>query len=60
MRSSKLIIISIAQMVMANYGFGGRFHDPTYFEVGLFFTFLAVIIKFIAPLQIFMEKFNLM
>ena len=37
MRSSKLIIKSIAQKVVASVGFGCRFHDLKYFEVGIFF-----------------------
>ena len=36
MRSTKLIIIGIAQKVMAKFGFGPRFHDLEYFEVGFF------------------------
>ena len=36
MRSSKLIIKSNAHMVMAKFGFGRRFHDLKYFEVGFF------------------------
>jgi hypothetical protein len=37
MRFSKLIIKSIAQKVMAKYGFERRFHDLKYFEVGHIF-----------------------
>ena len=37
MRSSKLIIKSIAQNVMAKFGFGQRFHNLKCFEVGFLF-----------------------
>ena len=37
MRSSKLIIKSSAQKVMAKFSFRCRFHDLTYFEVGIVF-----------------------
>ena len=37
MRSSKLIVESDAQKVIAKFGFGHRFHDLKYFEVGFFF-----------------------
>ena len=40
MRSSKLILKSIAQKVMSKSGFASRFHDLKYFEVGIFFIFL--------------------
>ena len=40
MRSSKLILKSIAQKVMSKFGFARRFHDLKYFEVGFFFIFL--------------------
>jgi hypothetical protein len=36
MRSSKLLIKSTAQKVMANSSFGHRFYDLIYFEVGFF------------------------
>jgi hypothetical protein len=36
LRSSKLIMKNIAQKVVATFGFGRRFHDLIYFEVGCF------------------------
>ena len=36
MRCSKLILKSIAQKVMAKYGFECRFHDLKYLEVRFF------------------------
>ena len=41
---------------MAKSGFGRRFHDLKYFEVGFFFIFLEFIINLRAPLQKFVEK----
>ena len=38
--SIKLIIKSIAQKVMAKYGFGRRFHDLEYFKVTFCFIFI--------------------
>jgi hypothetical protein len=41
---------SMAQNVMAKFGFGHRFHDLKYFEVGLFFfIFPHFIINLRAP-----------
>ena len=61
MRSSKHIIKSIAQKVMANFGLGHRFHDLQYFEVGIWVIFLEAIINLKAPLQKIIEKnINLM
>ena len=37
MRSSKVIFKNIAQKVMTKYGFGCRFLDPKFFEVGTFY-----------------------
>ena len=37
MRSSKLIIKSDAQKQMVEYGFGRRFHDLKYIEVGIIY-----------------------
>ena len=50
--SSKDIIKSIAQKVMAKYDFGSRFHDLKYFEVGKFLI-LEFFINLRAPLQKF-------
>ena len=43
---------------MAKYGFGRRFHDLKYFEVGFFFIFLEFIINLRATLQNFVEKYQ--
>ena len=51
MRSSKLIIKSTK-----NYGFGCRFDDLEYFDVGCFFMFLEFIIKSRASLHKLIEK----
>ena len=40
MRSSKLIIKSIAQKVMAKYGFGGKFHHLNILKLDFFPYFL--------------------
>ena len=53
MRSSKVIIKSIAQKVMVNFGFEHRFHDLKYFEVGFFFISLEFIINLRTSLQKF-------
>jgi hypothetical protein len=37
MRSLKHVIKNIVKKVMAKYGFGHRFHDLKYFEVGFLF-----------------------
>jgi hypothetical protein len=37
MRSSKLIIKCLAQKEMTIFGFGHRYHDLEYFELGTFF-----------------------
>jgi hypothetical protein len=37
MRFTNIIIKSITQKVMPKSGFGNRFHDLKYFEVGIFF-----------------------
>ena len=37
MGSSKVIIKSTDQKVMIEFGFGYKFHDLKYFEVGFFF-----------------------
>ena len=60
MRSSKLIIKSIAQKVMANYGFGCKFHDLKYLDFRFFFfIFLEFIINMRATLQFCRKhKFN--
>ena len=54
LRSSKLIIKSDAQKQMVEFGFGRRFHDLKYFEVGIFFhkplihyLLKGIIIKFV-------------
>ena len=47
---------------MVDFGFGRRFHDLKYFEVGfiLFFIFLQFIIKLRATFQNFLENINRM
>jgi len=61
MRSSKFIIKSTAQKVMAQFGSGHKFHDLKCFEVGIcFFIFLKSIVNLRAPLQKFVENINLM
>ena len=61
MRSSKAIIKSNAEEVMAKYGFGRRFHELKYFKVTFnFFIFLEFIINLRASLQKFVENINLM
>ena len=50
MRALRLIIKSDARKVMANSGFGCRFHDLAYFEVGRFFVFLEFFINLRASL----------
>ena len=47
---------STTQRVMAKFGFGRRFHDIKYFEVGFIFMFLEFIINLRATLQKFVEK----
>jgi hypothetical protein len=59
MRTSNFIIISIAQRVMGKYGFGCRFHDLEYFEVGNIFIFLEFIINLKLALNVFFKKTNL-
>jgi hypothetical protein len=54
-----LIIKSIAQNVMAKYGFGHKFYDLKYFEVGFFFIFLVFIIKLRVALQKYVENHQL-
>ena len=44
MESSKLVIKSIVQNQMAEFGFERRFHDLKYFELG---TFLASFLNLI-------------
>ena len=39
LRSSKLSIARDAQKQMIEFGFGCRFHDLNYFEVGIFITY---------------------
>ena len=56
MRSSKLIIKSATQKIMAKSGFRLRFHNLKCFEVGFIPIFLELIIKLRAPLQKFVEK----
>ena len=56
MRSSKLIIKSVARKVMANFDFGCSFHELEYFEAGIFLIFLEFIINLRAPLQKKLEK----
>ena len=56
MRSSKLIIKSTAQKVMAKSSFECRFHDLKYFKVGYFFMFLEFTLNLRASLQKFVEK----
>ena len=51
MRSSNFIIKSVAQKVMAKFGFDEDFHGLKYLEVGVFFMFLESIIKLRAPLH---------
>ena len=51
MRSSKFVIRSDAQKVMAKLGVGCRFHDLKYFEVVLFFIFLKFFVKLKVALQ---------
>ena len=48
MRSSKLIIKSIAQEAMTDSSFGHRFHDLKYFEVGFVFF---IILEFFYKLE---------
>ena len=43
MRSSKLVITSVAQKVMAKSGASRRFHGLKYLEVGIFFIFCKFI-----------------
>ena len=56
MRSSKLIIKSDVEKAMAKYGFGRKFHDLKYFEVGFFFVFLEFTRSLRVSLQKFVEK----
>ena len=56
MTSSKLIIKSIAQKVMAKFGFGRKFHDLKYLEFGIFFLILEFIINLRETIQIFVKK----
>ena len=57
MRSSKRIIKSISQKLMAKFGVGRRFHDLKIFWCWIFFfIFLEFIIHLRATLQKFVEK----
>ena len=56
MRSSKNVIKSGAQMQIAKFGFGRKFHDLKYCKVGFFFIFLEFIIHLREPLQNIIEK----
>ena len=59
MRPSKLIIKSTAQKVMANSGFGHRFHDLQYFGVRFFFfRFREFVINLRASIQKLVEKYQ--
>lgn len=51
-----VIIECTAQKVMVKYGYGCKFHDLKYFEVGFLFTFLAFVINLRAPIQFFFVK----
>ena len=52
MISLNIIITKITQKAMAKVGFGRRFHDLIYFEVGfIFLIFLEYIINLRATLQ---------
>jgi hypothetical protein len=42
MRSLKPVIKNIVKKVMAKYGFGHKFHDLKYFEVGFLFRIPCV------------------
>ena len=55
MRASKVIIKGDAQKVMGKCGFGHRFHDLKYFEVGIFLIFLDFV-NLRALLKNFLEK----
>ena len=50
MKSSRLIVKNIAQKVRAKFGFGRRFHDVKYFEVGFSLIFLEFIMNLRASL----------
>ena len=56
MRSSKLIIRNNAQKVMAKSGFGRRFHDLKYIEVGFLYIFLEFTINARAKLHNELDK----
>ena len=59
-RFLNLIIKYISQKVMATYGFGRRFHDLEYLEVGIYFIGLEFIINLRAPLQNLVGKHLIM
>ena len=56
LRSSKIIIKSDAQKQMIEFGFGRRFHDLNYFEVGIVFIFLELTIYLRASSQNFVQN----
>jgi hypothetical protein len=56
LRSSIFIIKSDAQKQMSESAFGHGFHDLNYFEVGIFFHILGLIIYLRASSQNFVEN----
>ena len=60
MQFSKLMIKSIPQKVMVNFGFRRRFHDLKFYEVGFFFFFFFfffIILEFVINLRASLQSF---